>query len=57
VRIEIPQDICAFCKQPITKIQRPFKRLESGEKAHVTCYLDATEDEEVDKAKEDGPNS
>ena len=49
MRKEIPQDICAICKQLITKEQRPFKRLESGEKAHVICYLDSTEDEEPEE--------
>ena len=37
------QDTCAFCHQPITQQQWPYKRLASGEKAHLACWLDAEE--------------
>jgi len=47
VREETQQpDVCAFCKQPITQKQWPYKRLESGEKAHLECYLDDEEEKE-----------
>jgi len=39
-------DTCFFCKQPITQQQWPYKRLESGEKAHLECYLKHDEEEE-----------
>ena len=37
------QYVCVFCKQPITQQEWPYKRLESGEKAHLACYLDEVE--------------
>jgi len=39
------ETICVYCKQPITQVQRPCKGLESGKKAHLTCYLDHADDE------------
>lgn len=33
-------DVCVYCRKPITQQQWPYKRLESGEKAHVDCYVD-----------------
>jgi len=39
-------DVCAYCKQPITQQHWPYKRLESGGKAHVACYVDNLEKEE-----------
>jgi len=36
-------DVCVFCKRPITQQQWPYKRLESGEKAHLACFLDDVE--------------
>lgn len=34
---------CVYCKQPIPN--HIYKRLDTGEAAHVTCYLDHTEKE------------
>jgi hypothetical protein len=39
-------DVCAYCKQPIAQQHWPYKRLESGEKAHVACYVDNLDKEE-----------
>lgn len=41
------QLICAVCKQPITEDQRPYKGLDSGEKAHLACYIDRMDEEEI----------
>ena len=38
------EKICAYCKQLIT--EQVYKGLPSGEKAHVSCYLDHTDQEE-----------
>jgi hypothetical protein len=42
------QDTCVYCGKPITQQQWPYKRLESGEKAHLACYLDHADQEEND---------
>jgi hypothetical protein len=39
-------DVCAYWKQPITQQHWPYKRLESGGKAHIACYVDNLEKEE-----------
>lgn len=43
---EEPQQrpICVYCKKAIT--ERIYKRLESGEKAHIACYVDNAGEEE-----------
>jgi len=47
VREETQQpDVCVYCKQPTTQQQWPYKTLESGEKAHLACYLDHLDQEE-----------
>jgi hypothetical protein len=46
VREETQQDTCVYCGKPITDRDRPYKRLESGEKAHLSCYLEHEEKEE-----------
>lgn len=47
MREETQQEpICIFCKQPITQQQWPYKGLPTGEKAHLTCYLDNEAKEE-----------
>lgn len=38
--------ICPYCKQPITEQQRPYKSLESGERAHLACYIEHMNDED-----------
>ncbi|MGB8061603.1 MAG: hypothetical protein WCF26_06900 [Candidatus Sulfotelmatobacter sp.] len=37
---------CALCGQPITQRQWPYKALQSGEYAHLPCYLDSLQAEE-----------
>jgi len=39
VREETQQGICVFCKQPITKEQRPAILLKDGEQAHMECWM------------------
>jgi hypothetical protein len=34
------QSTCAFCKQPITKHERPAVRMENGDEVHVRCWND-----------------
>ena len=41
------RSICAICKKPITKEQRPSVRLQPGKEAHVECY--AKRDKEASK--------
>jgi len=45
VREETQQDICFYCKKPMEP-GRIFKRLATGEKAHLACYTDHMNDEE-----------
>ena len=33
-----PKKICAVCKQPIEKHERPSITLENGEEVHFECY-------------------
>ena len=33
------QSICAFCKTPITKGQRPAVSLQPGKQAHIECWI------------------
>lgn len=40
------EPICIYCKELITPDQWPYKRLESGETAHLPCFLDNLEKEE-----------
>jgi hypothetical protein len=40
------EPICVYCKQPITDEQRPCKGFDSGEKAHLTCYVRHMHDDE-----------
>ena len=40
------QDTCPYCNQPVTSDQMPGKKLASGRRAHLTCYLDHMDDEE-----------
>ena len=44
------EPICVYCKQPITQKQWPCRTLASGEKAHLSCYLDQTEEREETRA-------
>ena len=41
------ENICAICKQPIPEHQI-CKGLPNGKKAHITCYLDHGDDEELE---------
>jgi hypothetical protein len=34
-----PQTICVFCKQPITRQQRPSVRMQPGKEAHMECFV------------------
>lgn len=43
-----PYEICVYCKQPITEIIPPIRRLENGKAAHLQCYLDHMDDGEND---------
>lgn len=36
---------CIYCKQPITQDQWPYKGLDSGESAHLACFVDHMHDE------------
>lgn len=46
MREETQQEVCIYCKEPITPEQRPFKRFDSGEAAHLACYIEHMNDEE-----------
>jgi len=35
-----------YCKQPITGSHKIYKRLDSGEAAHLACYVDNMDKEE-----------
>ena len=39
-----PYEICVYCKQPIEP-HTIFKRLTSGDAAHLKCYTDHLDDE------------
>ena len=39
------EPICAICKLPITQKQWPYKSLDTGEYAHLACYLDSLQEE------------
>ena len=45
MREETQQDLCVYCKKPIEP-GRIFRRLPTGEKAHLDCYVDHTNDKE-----------
>lgn len=47
MREETQQDICVYCKKPIES-GRIYKRLPTGEKAHLDCYVDHMDDKEND---------
>jgi len=49
VREETQQKICVYCKQPIT--DRIYKRLDTGEAAHLACYIERMNDEENDAGR------
>lgn len=40
------EDTCPYCSQPVTPEETPCKRLSSGRRAHLKCYLDHLDDEE-----------
>jgi len=47
VREELQREpICMYCKQPITGSHKIYKRLDSGEAAHLACYVDNMDKEE-----------
>ena len=37
-----PSEICAHCKQPITKDDRPAVVMENGDTVHTHCWNDYT---------------
>ena len=39
-------DVCPYCNQPVTPEQMPCKRLASGRRAHLVCYIDHMDEEE-----------
>jgi hypothetical protein len=42
-----PDVICAVCKKPITREQRPSVQIENGDEMHLECW------QEFDKARRD----
>jgi hypothetical protein len=34
-----PKKICAICKKPIEKKQRPSVKMRNGDEVHVECYV------------------
>lgn len=45
-----PQVNCVFCKQPITRAQRPSVQLENGDEMHIECW-DKYDNQRKDKEK------
>lgn len=41
------QVICAICKRPITRAQRPSVLLERGKEAHMECFAEQSDREKA----------